>query len=170
MAPRGQPIDGGDIDEDDPSTTGFILPLVMALLAGKFIGTLVCVYLDKAFTSNKLARALDEVGVAMVGMQKTTGRPKSTPRGPQHYWPFAARTKAEATEYPRGTRREAFTQLPARSRLKYLKAELWLDAIWVTMLATTYFSAASHTVLRWTNEAFARLPRNCSERLHGMPR
>jgi hypothetical protein len=33
------------------------------------------------------------------------------------------------------------------------------------MLATTYFSAAATTVLRWTAEAFARLPRSCSATL-----
>ena len=33
------------------------------------------------------------------------------------------------------------------------------------MLATSWFSATSTTVLRWTAEAFARLPRNCSATL-----
>ena len=138
---------------------------MLSLLAGKFVGTLACVYLDKAFTSNKLARALDEQGVSMVGMQRTSGRPKTIPRGAENYWPFGARTKAEASEYVRGSRREAFTKLPAQSRLQYLKAELWLDAVWVTLLATTYFSAASTTVLRWTQAAFARLPLGCSATL-----
>ena len=78
----------------------------------------------------------------MVGMQRTSGRPKKTPRGIEHYWPFGGRTKADASEYERGVRREAFTPLPTHSRLKYLKAELWLDAVWVTLLATSYFSAA----------------------------
>eukprot|EP00966_Prymnesium_polylepis_P289939 6697246-Prymnesium_polylepis.1 len=41
---------------------GFILPLVLRLMSGAFVGTLACVYVDKAFTSNKLARALDEQG------------------------------------------------------------------------------------------------------------
>ena len=83
----------------------------------------------------------------------------------RRYWPFGGRTKAETTEYTRGERREAYTALPSHSRLGYLKAELWLDATWVTMLATSYFSAGTTTVLRWTAEAFARLPRNCSATL-----
>ena len=126
---------------------------------------------DQAFTSNKLARALDEQGVGLVGMQKTSGRPKEMPRGGAFYWPFSGRTKAEETEYERGSRREAYTKLPEWSRLKWLKAELWLDGTWVTMLATTFFSAAPTTVLRWTAErrllichAIAVPP------LHGMPR
>ena len=66
MAPQGQPTDDGDMDEDNPLHTGFIMTLVLSLLAGKFIASMACVYLDKASTSNKLARALDEQGVAMV--------------------------------------------------------------------------------------------------------
>ena len=100
-----------------------------------------------------------------MGMQKTSGRPKEMPRGGAFYWPFSGRTKAEETEYERGSKREAYTKLPEWSRLKWLKAELWLDGTWVTMLATTFFSAAPTTVLRWTAEAFARLPRNCSATL-----
>ena len=84
MPPRGQPTDSGDLDEDDPLQTGFIVSLVLSLLAGKFVGTLACVYLDKAFTSNKLARALDEQGVSMVGMHRTSGRPKAMPRGAEN--------------------------------------------------------------------------------------
>ena len=101
----------------------------------------------------------------MVGMQRTTGRPKKAPRGWEHCWPFRATTKAEATEYPRGTRREAYTALPPQSRLQWIKAELWLDSLWVTMLATSFFSATSTTVLRWTAEACMRLPRSCSATL-----
>jgi len=59
----------------------------------------------------------------------------------------------------------AFTKLPPQSRLQYLKAELWLDAVRVTLLATSYFSAAGTTVLRWTQEAFARLSLGCSATL-----
>ena len=164
-APAGQPIDGNALDEDDPLATGYIIPLVIGLLAGKFVGTLATVYLDKAFTSIRLARTLDEQGVALVGMQKTAGRPKATPRGSAWYWPFPGRTKADESEYARGERREAYTPLPSHSRLKYLKAELWLDLTWVTLTATAWFSATPTTVLRWTAEAFARLPRNCSATL-----
>ena len=87
------------------------------------------------------------------------------PDGWGRYWPFSNRTTAEATEYPRGCSREAYTSLPAQSRLHWLKAELWLDSIWVTLLATSYFSATPTTVLRWTAEAFTRLPRGCSATL-----
>ena len=38
-APRGQPTDMGDLDEDDPLQTGFIMNLVLSLLAADFIGT-----------------------------------------------------------------------------------------------------------------------------------
>jgi hypothetical protein len=163
--PRGQPIDGGGLDESDPLQMGYIVPLVLSLMSGRLIGTLCTVYLDKAFTSNKLFRALDEQGNAAVGMQRTAGRPKQAPDGWGCVWPFLNRTKAEATEYARGCSREAYTPLPPHSRLRWLKAELWLDSIWVTLLATTYFSATPKTVLRWTAEAFARLPRGCSATL-----
>ena len=45
--PMGQPTDEGTLDEDDALAMGFVMPLVLSLMSGQFIGSLCTVYLDK---------------------------------------------------------------------------------------------------------------------------
>ena len=50
LPPQGQPTDEGALDEDDAQQMGFVMPLVLSLMAGKFVGSLCTVYLDKVQT------------------------------------------------------------------------------------------------------------------------
>jgi hypothetical protein len=57
--------------------------------------------MDKAFTSIALARHLATRRIAIVGMIRTAGRPKSTPKGPTEYFPFNLDHK-DLLQYERG--------------------------------------------------------------------
>lgn len=166
----GQPTDMTPLDEDDDESYGYILQLLLdeqhGLITPDFDDTGCCWYLDKAFTSFRLARALAKRRNAIVGMLRTAGRPKSRPRGTTEYWPFRGMSKAELDEYVRGFRREAYTKACnsalATGDVEWIRAELWRDSKWVTLLATTYHSASDAEVDRWTKAAGRRLPVPCS--------
>ena len=150
----GQPTDTTPLDEDDEESYGYILHLLLneddGLITSDFNDTGCCWYLDKAFTSFRLARALAKRRNAIVGMLRTAGRPKNTPRGATEYWPFRGMSKADLDEYVRGFRREAYTKVCTdaieKGDIEWIRAELWRDSKWVTLLATTFHSASDTEV------------------------
>ena len=166
----GQPTDMTPLDEDDDESYGYILQLLLdeqhGLITPDFDDTGCCWYLDKAFTSFRLARALAKRRNAIVGMLRTAGRPKNRPRGTTEYWPFRGMSKAELDEYVRGFRREAYTKACnsalATGDVEWIRAELWRDSKWVTLLATTYHSASDAEV---SSEPVTPLPHSALVRL-----
>jgi nitrogenase molybdenum-iron protein alpha/beta subunit len=71
------------VDEDGESA-GYIMPMIERLVAD-LQDSGACIYTDKAFTSIRLARALAKSRMAIVGMLRTSGRPKNRDRGDEHY-------------------------------------------------------------------------------------
>ena len=73
----------------------------------KFDGTFACLYSDKAFTSFKLAKMLAARKTYLLGMLRTSGRPKPTSMplgevdadGAANYWPFRGYSKKELEEW-----------------------------------------------------------------------
>ena len=147
---RGQPTDTTPINEEEGNEEmGYILGLLDRLITPAFDGTGTCFYTDKAFTSFRLARMLAKRRLALVGMIRTLGRPKHRPRhawadpsmgSDTNYWPYRGMTKLELEEHVRGFKREAYTRL-MEGDLKWIKAELWADSKWVTLLSTTFHTA-----------------------------
>ena len=164
--PQGQPTDQEPIEEDNEQHTGYVLPLCLRLIGKAFDGTFCTVYTDKAFTTIKLARALASRGIGLVGMVRAA-RPKSMPRGAQHYWPFRAYATSERDSLgARGLARRAYCELPkAHGRSWQLAAETWLDSRFVTLLSTAWFSATAMTVKRWTAAVQAKVELPCSRQL-----
>ena len=114
------------------------------LIGKAFDGIFCTVYTDKAFTTIKLARALASRGIGLVGMVRAA-RPKSMPRGAQHYWPFRAYATSERDSL--GARGLATSVLlKAHGRSWQLVAETWLDSRFVTLLSAAWFSATAMTV------------------------
>ena len=163
--PMGAPTDTSPLDEDNSEEMKYTMQLVLGLLQN-FEGSGATVILDKAFTSIKLARKLASMGIGMIGMLRTAGRPKTKPRAGTDagwYWPFRGYDERDRATRRRGWRREAFIQLEqAHGKEWWLRAEIWLDSKWVTLLATTFFDASVDSVLRWTKEADARTAVPCS--------
>ena len=119
------------------------------LIGKEFDNTGATAYGDKAITSFKLVRGLAKRGIGYVGMLRTSGRPKSRPNGDENAWPFAGGNKADVDCYARGYLREAYTKIrDGRRGLKWLKAELWRDNKWVTLLSSTYHSKDGDQALR----------------------
>jgi len=143
-----------------------VLPLCLWLIGKAFDGIFCTVYTDKAFTTIKLARALASRGIGLVGMVRAA-RPKSMPRGAQHYWPFRAYAISERDSLgARGLARRAYCELPkAHGRIWQLAAETWLDSRFVTLLSTAWFSATAMTVKRWTAAVQAKVELPCSRQL-----
>jgi hypothetical protein len=132
------------------------------LITDEFDDTGATVYTDKAFTSITLAKLLAQRRIALLGMLRTSGRPKNRKLdvdadGAANYWPFRHYSKEEMETYARGYKRTAFSKLAAGD-IEWLMAELWADARWVTLLGTNYLCAEETTVRRWTEAARARLP------------
>ena len=138
----------------------------------KFDGTFACLYSDKAFTSFKLAKMLAARKTYLLGMLRTSGRPKPTSMplgevdadGAANYWPFRGYSKKELEEWERGYARRAYTKLKAGD-IDWLMTELWRDARWVTLLGTAYMSEEETTVRRWVKEHGERREFKCSEAL-----
>ena len=63
--------------------------------------------------------------------------------------------------YIRGYKREAYVAIEGRD-IKWLKAELWRDGRWVTLISTSFFSKVNEKVRRWSRTDRARLPVACS--------
>ena len=109
--PKGQPTDVGELNEENDEELGYIMQLIVNLVGG-LEGTGITIYLDKAFSSVKLARRLASMGIAMVGMTRGT-RPKTMKLSPEHYFAFSKTAKAEADNLERWHfRRIAYTPLP----------------------------------------------------------
>jgi hypothetical protein len=157
----GQPTDTAPLNEDNPEEMKYMLGLMDRLITNDFDDTGACVYTDKAFTSIKLARLLAKRRLAIVGMLRTLGRPKVRPRGNAEYWPFRHYSKAEMDLYIRGFRREAHTAVESGD-IKWLNAQLWKDAKWVTLITTTFFSTVPERVQRWEKSERCRVPVECS--------
>ena len=158
---RGQPTDTTALNEDNPEEMKYMMGLMDRLISPELNDTGMAVYTDKAFTSMKLARLLAKRRIAIVGMLRTAGRPKNRPNGDGHYWPFRHYSKAELDAHTKGYQREAHVALEAGD-IKWLKAELWRDAKWVTLISTSFFSAARHEVRRWDKSKGDRMPVKCS--------
>ena len=163
--PMGAPTDTEALDENDAEQMRYTMALVLGLLQS-FVGSGATVILDKAFTSITLARKLASLGIGMIGMLRTSGRPKTKPRAGTDagwYWPFRGYNELDRATRRRGWRRQAFIELEAaHGREWWLRAEIWLDSKWVTLLATAFFDASVATVQRWTKEADARQDVSCS--------
>lgn len=157
----GQPTDTTPLNEDNSEEMKYMLGLMNRLITDDFDDTGACVYTDKAFTSIKLARLLAKRRLAIVGMLRTVGRPKVRPRGNAEYWPFRHYSKAEMDLYMRGFRREAHVAVESND-IKWLNAQLWKDAKWVTLITTTFFSTLPERVQRWEKSKRARVPVECS--------
>ena len=157
----GQPTDTTPLNEDNPEEMKYMLGLMDRLITKDLDGTGATVYTDKAFTSFKLARLLAKRRLAIVGMLRTMGRPKLRPMGNEHYWPFRHYSKAEMDTYMRGYRREAHVAV-ASGDVKWINAQLWKDAKWVTLITTSFFSKVTETVRRWEKSKRARVPIACS--------
>ena len=75
-------------------------------------------------------------------------------------------TRADLDDYERGWKREAYAVLEEggpESDVSWLKAELWRDARWVTLLATTYHSRHGVTVpqpARASSPALRSIPKS----------
>eukprot|EP00966_Prymnesium_polylepis_P279326 6453171-Prymnesium_polylepis.1 len=108
----------------------------------------------------KLARLLAKRRIAIIGMLRTLGRPKTRPAGNEHYWPFRHYSKGEMETYIRGFRREAHVAIQAGD-IKWLHAQLWRDAKWVTLITTTFFSTANQEVR--TSLGSAPQPTTCPQ-------
>ena len=63
---------------------------------------------------------------------------------------YVGMTKADLDEYVRGFRREAYTKVCTdaieKGDIEWIRAELWRDSKWVTLLATTFHSASDTEV------------------------
>ena len=171
--PQGQPTDDGELDEDSESEMKFIMSLVVSLAARpEFHGTGMTVCMDKGFTSFSAAAYLATCGIALVGMLRTKGRPKNTPRGsrtfggrtiPRFYFPFRGYSADDALEWTRGQRREAYHELQgAHGRSWWLKAEIWLDSRFCTLIATSFFAMSVMSVRRWSKAAREYVNVSCS--------
>jgi len=159
--PLGQPTDTAPLDEDN---SGFIVNIVKTL-AGRpeFHGTGMTVVTDKGYTSIRAAMYLSSCGIFLVGMLRTKGRPVSTPRGARHYFPFRFPTMDNLVGWARGARREAYQQLQdAHGREWYLKAEVWLDSRFCTLIGTVIFEVSDVQVRRWSKTSKAYILIACS--------
>ena len=159
--PLGQPTDTAPLDEDN---SGFIVNIVKTL-AGRpeFHGTGMTVVTDKGYTSITAAMYLASCGIFLVGMLRTKGRPVSTPRGARHYFPFRFPTMDNLVGWARGARREAYQQLQdAHGREWYLKAEVWLDSRFCTLIGTVIFEVSDVQVRRWSKTSKAYILIACS--------
>ena len=131
------------------------------------------VIMDKGFTSFAAAAYLASCGIAFVGMLRTKGRPKNMPRGsrticgvqlPRIYFPFRGYSTDDALEWTRGQRREAYQQLAqAHGREWWLRAEIWLDSRFCTLIATSWFAANATTVQRWSKASCQYITVSCSQ-------
>lgn len=171
--PQGQPTDDNELDENNESEMKFIMSLVVALAARpEFHGIGMTVVMDKGFTSFAAAALLASYGIAFIGMLRTKGRPKNMPRGahsfcgvalPRIYFPFRGYSTDDALEWTRGQRREAYHQLQrAHGREWWLRAEIWLDSRFCTLIATSFFIAGATTVQRWSKAAGKYITVECS--------
>ena len=154
---KGQPTDKDALNEDSEEDMAYVIGLMERLITKDFDGTGATAYTDKAFTSIKLARLLAKRRLALVGMLRTLGRPKLRPRGNEHYWPFRHYSKAEMDAYIRGYRREAHVRI-GRGDVKWLNAQLWRDARFVTLITTAFFSTVDDEALRWEKSKRKRVP------------
>ena len=164
--PQGQPTDTDELDEDNHTWIFDLVTAIVGLPELKDVGfTLVT---DKGFTSIFLAIQLARVwGIALVGMLRTKGRPQATPRGARNYFPFRFPTADDAAGWVRGQRREAFQQLEtSRVTEWWLKAEVWLDSRFCTIIATSFFAIAEMQVRRWSKSAKDHIIIGCSATLH----
>jgi hypothetical protein len=65
-------------------------------------------------------------------------------------------------DYERSYFREAYNAIN-EGDIEWLRAELWKDSRWVTMISTTFFSSAADvTVPRWQQHEGKRIPLPCS--------
>ena len=63
--------------------------------------------------------------------------------------------------YVRSYMRQAYVAIEGRD-IKWLKAELWRDGRWVTLISTSFFSKVNEKVRRWLRLHHTRLPVECS--------
>eukprot|EP00966_Prymnesium_polylepis_P214205 4960543-Prymnesium_polylepis.1 len=63
--------------------------------------------------------------------------------------------------YIKGFQREAHIALEAGD-IQWLRAELWRDAKWVTLISTSFHSVAKDEVCRWDKSKNDRVPIKCS--------
>ena len=173
---HGQPTDTADLDEggaegedgETPAEIGYLLGLVDRLVDEDFDGTFATLY--KAFTSFRLAKLLAARRIYLLGMLRTSGRPKNFPRGEvdsdgaANYWPYRGYSKKELEETARGFARRAYAKLKAGD-IEWLVAELWRDSRWVTLLGTAYLEDEGASVRRWFSEARERRDVTCSPAL-----
>ena len=93
-------------------------------------------------------------------------RPKKAKSGDwSDYWPFRAYGRDNKYVHTRGFVRQAYIEMEATEHEPdggWIEATLWRDNRYVTMLATTFFSAVLTTVERWTRSVGARIPRPCT--------
>ena len=178
MEPENQDHDPGDLgdaelDEGNESEMKFIMSLVVSLAARpEFHGTGMTVVMDKGFTSFAAAAYLASCGIAFVGMLRTKGRPKAMPavsqtygtvRLPRFYFPFRGYSTEDAIEWARGQRREAYQQLQdAHGKQWWLRAEIWLDSRFCTLIATSFFALNVTTVQRWSKATHMYVTVTCS--------
>ena len=161
------PTDNDPMDETSQDYLGYMYPLVTERLVGpEFDDCGGTCYGDKAITSFKAVRNLARRGIGYVGMLRTAGRPKHRPNGDANAWPFKGGNKGDLDCYPRGHLREAYTKIKdGKKGLKWLKAELWRDNKWVTLLSSTYHSKGGEEVKRWEKAVRDRIWLKCSTAL-----
>ena len=164
--PKGQPTDTGELNEESEEELGYIMQLIVNLTDG-LEGTGTTIFLDKAFSSVRLARLLSLKGIAMVGMTRGA-RPKTMKLGPENYFAYRKRAKADADNLQRWNfRRVAYTPLPeAHERDWWLSSEVWLDKSFVTLLNTGWFSSELRAVPRWSDADGKKVKRSCSLALY----
>ena len=104
---------------------------------------------------------------------KTRGRPKQLPNGPIGHWPIRKMDeKLDSEVMPRGSRKEVYARLPDSSaqpapadpaqhtawKPTWIKAEIFRDNRWVTLLSTSWFGRESETCKRWMPAFGERMP------------